>query len=97
MGKCEKNRDGKAEEDMNGAEDPAENHARLVSVECGPSDEVGMRVLTERAGDDSSRDGEGGGVGCMLEGVELRNVSLPWLSRHIRKDLRMLCDAFERG
>ena len=72
VGKCEKDSDGKSEENMDGAENSTKYHARSVAVECGPSDEVGMRVLAEGAGDDSGGDGECGGVGSMLESVKLR-------------------------
>ncbi len=67
---------------MSSAENSSKNYPWSVAVESGPADKVWMRILAERAGDDGGGSGEGRGVGCVLEGMELENISC-WLSHLI--------------
>lgn len=78
-GKGEKESNNKTEKNMNGSEDSAEDHAGLVAVEHGPTDEVWVGIVTKRAGDDRGRDGECRGVSRVLESVELEVFS-SWLT-----------------
>lgn len=59
---------------MSDSEDSAEDHARLIAVEYGPTDKVWVGMVTKRAGDDRGGDGECGGMRRVLESVELEGL-----------------------